>query len=1278
MKKNYFKQERRRLLRGWVLPLLMMLCAVPYARAVEYVTLQSGSGYTQSYLVGNCSGKHVRVDGTGTVTLNVSGDLSIKELFAPTATVNIVLSNSATFSIEQDADNENAAINCNNVTITTSGASQCYVDVTAPHTGIAIQEGGKVQVNVRSLLSVTSQTAAAVVTFNNAELEVNNGLLSLKGATHALRPIDKYYVTGIFTVKGSQSHVEVRGSIGGDCTIQSFNVEACSYMNIIGNNLETAVHAMNVNITGGKVYVTQTGGTPQYTDAHGIHATRNATISYCQLEASSAAGHAIRVQGPLVINNANVRALATSGKNGIMTWSARLLGNDENSKILAAGREYGFYSQSTLDITNHSLVGNGSISGVTASVINVTPQPGCSHLAYGTYPFLALKQYDLSPAINLLSPTRIIGSLSTGDTNYKFEGGGAISYNVPGVSEEPSLVFARPNGTTLYSGLVELKQPHIYNVSGTDTYGDYNLLKSGQTRITSPGKTETFDFSALNPYLTYDNPTKTVKLYKKQHNGDSNEQILVRQWDASTMSSLSHTFEVSDVEYLFWCEVSLDAYEGYLETNHYLVRKGSNAATPVKPILILSNNTIRVTNGRADQEYAVVPQSQWSAYLSDITSPGQSLETWWVNSVKPTANGAVNLAGLGTQGEVNHVITRYKETAGMLAGSMHRNSEIFYGSSVQVRGAELELTAVGNNFVTPDFENTYSTKLNGVIKVEAKPIPANATNYQGVPGSSWACTYMQDGVLPFKFYANAACTTPLDANTLYTTVYAKANREGYKWSLYADVYSEDPENDNIPTSKVEVNISDANGVFRPYKLVVNHGEELTTHSTTVTGIPFEVVPANATFDGEVDVVLQRAIGPFPSWAQQTNRIPTFIVDKANRTIDMIPNTQPMIEDHNYRFTVRHIVNGTTYGSGLLSVQVVEPPLNSLSISPAQATLDLGQSLPLEITSDLPDAWRHYNTNGRTTCVSSDESVATVSYNNSSTVRTWEVTATDDPAKIGQSATITLNVNGLEATCVVTVGGEVYPIIIAGKKVNSANCDDVLGNGMVRYAAGTLYLNNLMLYNSYGANGGVSFDGSEALPVLNIEAQGTNMIQNTNGPGFLFGGDVVVSGNGSFECGGTSFGIYGNAASLTVTDEAMVHALGENRGLRVKSLSVISDNAQVKANGQNYWSMYIDGKQLWGNIVEPAGAYLNNEGYIALRNDLVTGQYVVITGVNGKSAVTGDINGDGYVNTGDVSAIYGVILGTETDTAVIARCDLNDDGNINAGDVSSLYEIILAQ
>ena len=54
------------------------------------------------------------------------------------------------------------------------------------------------------------------------------------------------------------------------------------------------------------------------------------------------------------------------------------------------------------------------------------------------------------------------------------------------------------------------------------------------------------------------------------------------------------------------------------------------------------------------------------------------------------------------------------------------------------------------------------------------------------------------------------------------------------------------------------------------------------------------------------------------------------------------------------------------------------------------------------------------------------------------------------------------------------------------------------------------------------------------------------------------------------------------------------------------------------------------------------------------------------------AVTGDLNGDGNVNTGDISTLYQAILSGSTDS----KFDINGDGSVNVGDVGALYSIIL--
>lgn len=53
---------------------------------------------------------------------------------------------------------------------------------------------------------------------------------------------------------------------------------------------------------------------------------------------------------------------------------------------------------------------------------------------------------------------------------------------------------------------------------------------------------------------------------------------------------------------------------------------------------------------------------------------------------------------------------------------------------------------------------------------------------------------------------------------------------------------------------------------------------------------------------------------------------------------------------------------------------------------------------------------------------------------------------------------------------------------------------------------------------------------------------------------------------------------------------------------------------------------------------------------------------------------GDINGDGSVSIGDVTALIDILLGGETDRAVF--CDVNLDGSVSIGDVTALIDILL--
>lgn len=59
---------------------------------------------------------------------------------------------------------------------------------------------------------------------------------------------------------------------------------------------------------------------------------------------------------------------------------------------------------------------------------------------------------------------------------------------------------------------------------------------------------------------------------------------------------------------------------------------------------------------------------------------------------------------------------------------------------------------------------------------------------------------------------------------------------------------------------------------------------------------------------------------------------------------------------------------------------------------------------------------------------------------------------------------------------------------------------------------------------------------------------------------------------------------------------------------------------------------------------------------------------------GDSPIYGDVNGDGEVTVGDVSAIYNIILGLSDEYK--DKADVNGDGEVTVGDVSAIYDIIL--
>ena len=602
----------------------------------------------------------------------------------------------------------------------------------------------------------------------------------------------------------------------------------------------------------------------------------------------------------------------------------------------------------------------------------------------------------------------------------------------------------------------------------------------------------------------------------------------------------------------------------------------------------------------------------------------------------------------GTLGVVNYVATRFKETTTQLPGERYEDESILLDNVNVTKGLSLTVTPQSSgNFAEMEYLNgyvTYTTKKNGVLKLVINPLPGNATDFAGIRGQDFYITYNATaGSNVCQLYANAACTTPLSDNTRYKTVYLKpilsgCNQLALGMELVPDNGGPD---DVVASTQLYLNVSEDNGSFLPYKLVVNNGDTLVNYNNKVEGIPFTVFPARATLPGNVTVTYYTVQGPFPSVASQNN---------------------------------------VSYGYGYLTVKVVERPIYSLSISPAEAEVPLGGKLQLNITSDLPNAWREY---GNKTITSSNPDVATVAYVTTTGIETYVVTMTNNPEMIGESATITLSVGGKQASCVVTVSGEKYPLWIAGTQVNSENKDDVLGNGKVKFEG--------------GATGGMlTLDGatitSSSATTAALRSEIENLTINTVGTNKLSASKEVVSLVESAQIGGTgeltvtSTGSSGLIVALagykdiTINGSVKVKASNNSSNgigvISLGSMSVNSPDAQLRGFGKFASLGYSE--LLAGTITEPQGGqpvyYSSLDNYFVgdASGNIVSNAWVTINGT--ATFMPGDVNGDGSVTSADVTALYNYLL--NNDSSSIVNGDQNGDGNITSADVTAVYNVLL--
>ena len=126
----------------------------------------------------------------------------------------------------------------------------------------------------------------------------------------------------------------------------------------------------------------------------------------------------------------------------------------------------------------------------------------------------------------------------------------------------------------------------------------------------------------------------------------------------------------------------------------------------------------------------------------------------------------------------------------------------------------------------------------------------------------------------------------------------------------------------------------------------------------------------------------------------------------------------------------------------------------------------------------------------------------------------------------------------------------------------------------------------------------------------------------------------------------------------------------------------------------YWNGFVNsgmGYNNYGNWAPlPDNNWLNNGKYDTAfyEVDLTTGETTRIAKINNRftfscmwvveddepAGADGDVNGDGYVNSADITALYNFLL--NGDDSDIVNGDQDKDGNITSGDVTFVYSILM--
>ena len=262
----------------------------------------------------------------------------------------------------------------------------------------------------------------------------------------------------------------------------------------------------------------------------------------------------------------------------------------------------------------------------------------------------------------------------------------------------------------------------------------------------------------------------------------------------------------------------------------------------------------------------------------------------------------------------------------------------------------------------------------------------------------------------------------------------------------------------------------------------------------------------------------------------------------------------------------------------------------------------------------------------------------------------------------------------------------YPIYVCGTQVNSRNCFNVLSQyitgGKVVYAheSQTLTLSDVKIDSED------VFDAilNEGIDGLEIKMTGESDIKVRDNVFKLYGNTTITGSKLTLKSeaeDNDALGIYiSNGGTLTIKDaDIEVAGDGFTYGITgTNECSLIIDNSDISVSAHNKGCI-----STWGSITltnchieQPKGAVVKANGIYDADGYLIGGGEDTETLVIKAGKLKGDVNGDGYVNTADVTAVYGYIINGEQSGFAKEDANVNDDSDVNSTDVVAIYSIII--